>query len=311
MKKTITFILAAFFTMFYSFSYAGDKVTVAVIDLNPKGVPKIVANAVSDIIRSEFVNIANFTVVERDQMKAILEEQSLQMTGCTDAACAVQFGKLLSARRIVVGEVTKLGKGAIITARYVDVAKGTSLFSSRDKAATLDEIDVAAERLAKNLAQRIVDEDKEVLSSKTMTEYYVRSVVPGLGQFYADKPINGTIAATLFVGSCAAAYFMWADYKKKDDDYHSLDRGDNDFDAKYDAYDKAGLYYDVSLYAVAFVYVLHWVDVLFISKPDFAKDAGEEETAFNDVFMDFDVCSVPYFKEGPDRVFNARVGVRF
>ncbi len=310
MKKIIFMIFCAVFLFSAISVFAGDKVTVAVLDLDPKGVPKIAAMAVSDIIRAEFVNIANFTVVERAQMKAILEEQSLQMTGCTDASCAVQFGKILSAKRIVIGEVTKLGKGAIITARYVDVAKGTSLFSAKDKADTIDDIDKAAERLAKNLAQRIVDEDKEVLSSKTMTEYYVRSILPGLGQFYADKPVQGIISATLFVGSGIAAYFMYADYKKKDDDYHNLDRGSVNFDSKYDAYEKAGLYFDISLYVVGAVYLLHWIDVLFIARPDFGKPT-EAEAAFNSAFYNFDICAVPVSETGYDRVFKAGAGMRF
>lgn len=124
--------------------YSADKVTIAVLDLAGKGVPKIVSNAISDIIRSEFVNIGNFTVVERSQMNLILKEQGLQMTGCTDSSCAVEYGKLLSAKRIVIGEVSKVGKRIIITARYVNVRNGKSLFSAYGKANSIDDIDVTA-----------------------------------------------------------------------------------------------------------------------------------------------------------------------
>ena len=113
MRTLLTALLFCLFILSVS-AFADEKVTIAVLDLNPKGVSARVANVVADIIRSEFVNIGNFTVVERSQMNAIMEEQGLQMSGCTDSSCAVQFGKLLSARRIVVGEVNKAGKKKIV-----------------------------------------------------------------------------------------------------------------------------------------------------------------------------------------------------
>ena len=54
---------------------ARDKMQIAVLDLQPKGVSKVLAGAVTDIIRSEMVKTGLFTVLERGQMKEILKEQ--------------------------------------------------------------------------------------------------------------------------------------------------------------------------------------------------------------------------------------------
>ena len=309
MKKSCAFIVFLLAILISLPAYSDDKVTIAVLDLNPKGVPKIVANAVSDIIRSEFVNIGNFTVVERSQMNAIMEEQGLQMTGCTDSSCAVQFGKILSAERIVVGEVNAIGKAAFITIRYVDVVKGSSMFSAKARASSLDTIDSAAEKVARKLAQRIVEEDKDILTRKSPTEYYVRSIVPGLGQFYADRTVKGIVFASTFVLAGAFSYFAWADFKKKDDAYHDLNRGSTEFNDTFDEYETAGKYFYYSLALVGFVYVVHWVDVLFFSAPDFSG-AGEDkaETASCN-FYKFNLCSVSGF--APEKGASFSVGVKF
>lgn len=75
-------------------AFPAEKMQVAVLDLQPKGISKILAGAASDIIRSEMIKTGLFTVVERGQMNEIFKEQGFQMTGCTDQACAVQVGKV-------------------------------------------------------------------------------------------------------------------------------------------------------------------------------------------------------------------------
>ena len=102
------------------------------------------------------MNIGNLTVVERSQMKAIMDEQGLQITGCTDAECSVEFEKILSERRIVVGEVNSIGKSIIITARYINVESGASFFLANQESGSLDDVADTASVIAKDLARRIV-----------------------------------------------------------------------------------------------------------------------------------------------------------
>jgi hypothetical protein len=132
-----------------------DKLTVAVLDLEARGMSKIAAMTVCDIIRSELIDSDRFLVVERNQMNVILKEQGLQQTGCTDSSCAVQIGKLLSARKVLIGEVNKLDTAIHITVRIVDVERGLAEFSTSEKAKSLDEIDIAAKSIVRKLTERI------------------------------------------------------------------------------------------------------------------------------------------------------------
>ncbi len=239
------------------------------LDLNSKGVSRNITNVVADIIRSEFVNIGNFTVVERSQMKAIMEEQGLQMTGCTDSSCAVQFGKLLSARRIVVGKVSKAGrKKIIITARYVDVEKGQSLFSARVMAKGIDDISDAAKKLADKLAERIVTGDKEVIIPKTAGGFYTRSIVPGWGQFYAGESIKGVVFLSAFILGAGLTGYSAYNYTLAQSEYDSIEREDtlDTINKRRDDLTAAALYINVSVGILAGVYVIHWLDALIFSK---------------------------------------------
>ena len=69
----------------------------------------------------------NYTVVERSQMDKIFDQFDIQNTGCTDVSCAVEFGKILSAERIVIGSVGLVGKTYSITTRIVDVETAATL----------------------------------------------------------------------------------------------------------------------------------------------------------------------------------------
>ena len=63
-----------------------------------------------------------------------MKEQTVQQSGCADTSCAVELGKLLSADKILVGTLNKLGDTYIINARIIDVEKGNMLFADNTQA---------------------------------------------------------------------------------------------------------------------------------------------------------------------------------
>lgn len=121
--------------------YSGIKEVIAVSDFTAKDIPLSTAMNVSDLIRTELINTGRYTVIERSQMKEILKEQGFQQTGCTDVNCAVQMGKLLSAKKILVGSIMKMGSRYIISGRVVDVEKGVGERGSRGNANSVDQLD--------------------------------------------------------------------------------------------------------------------------------------------------------------------------
>ncbi len=110
-----------------------DRVAVAVMDLEGRGVSAMEAQTLTDRLRSEMVNVGAFQVVERGQMEMLLEEQGFQQTGCTSAECAVEMGKLLGVQAMATGSIGKLGTMWTLDVRMFDVGTGEiSKVSSRN-----------------------------------------------------------------------------------------------------------------------------------------------------------------------------------
>lgn len=128
---------------------------IAVIDFEAKGLSRQDALRVSEWLRTELINTNQFRVIERSAMNAILKEQAFAMTGCTDTSCAVQVGKLLSARKMLIGSVEYWNNKVIINGRIIDVEKGVAEFAHRETVNSIKELDTGATSFAKNLARRI------------------------------------------------------------------------------------------------------------------------------------------------------------
>lgn len=260
--------------LFYVSSYAAEKMQVAVLELQPKGVSKVVAGAVSDIVRSEMVRTGLFVVVERGQMDEILKEQGFQMTGCTDQSCAVKVGQLLSAKKILIGEVNKIGKAFMITVRIVDVEKGTSDFAASEKAENEEALDKAGASITRKLADNIVGGNKEYfVEKKSPAGYYLRSIVPGWGQFYADRPVKGSVFLGGFLLSVGYTAYSYFNFTKAEKDYNDVPRGSSqaEFDSKFNDKKKAGQMLLIAGGVTAAVYLVNWADALIFSRPDFSN----------------------------------------
>ena len=143
-KKTLTLLLAfliAHMGFYSSGSYCAQDIeeyNIAVLDLNAEGISEAEARSLSSslrvqitrtIISEEFKRKSGiiYTVVERSQMDKIFDQFEIQNTGCTDLSCAVEFGKMLSVERIIIGSIGLVGRTYTINTRIVDVESSRTL----------------------------------------------------------------------------------------------------------------------------------------------------------------------------------------
>jgi len=150
-----------------------EKTRIAVLDLKATGVPESTSRAVSGMLRSKLIDSGLFVVVERTQMDTILKEQGLQQTGCTDAACAVQIGKMLSAKKILIGEINRLGDTYVITCRVVDVQKGTADYATDAVAENEKKIYSTVNDLVYKLGKRMTGRVKSREFGKAPEGFYL------------------------------------------------------------------------------------------------------------------------------------------
>ena len=87
----------------------------------------------TDLLVHELVKSGDVTVVERKRLDKIMQEYAFQSSPFVDIKSAKKLGKGLGADYIIVGSVASLGCPLYITARMVDVEKGTILHSAKMK----------------------------------------------------------------------------------------------------------------------------------------------------------------------------------
>jgi hypothetical protein len=107
---------------------AGQRELIAVLDMEAVGATAVEATAMSERFREELLKTRQYIMVDRSQIKAILDEQAFQQTGCTDQECAVQVGQILGVKKIVAGKVTKIEETTwLLSAILVDVETSETL----------------------------------------------------------------------------------------------------------------------------------------------------------------------------------------
>jgi len=183
--KIFLFIIFIIFLCISSV-YSQEKMRLAIMDLQPQNLDKATAIMVSDLLRTELFNTGLFRIIERTEMDAILKEQEFQASGCTETECAVQIGRLLSAHKILVGTIGKLGEKYIINARIVDIERGEMEFGDKAEAASLGDLSSAVEEFANKLAGRISGRVTKQPAYKPEVPVYK----PTIPEMQVQKPIT-------------------------------------------------------------------------------------------------------------------------
>ena len=104
-----------------------QPIPIAILDFEANGISQTEAIALTDRLRNELFRLGQFEVVERGLMEEILLEQDFQLSGCTTNDCLVEVGRLIGARQVVGGRISKLGAMFTVSARVVDVETGKLL----------------------------------------------------------------------------------------------------------------------------------------------------------------------------------------
>lgn len=115
--KTILLLLVLFVSCFASN-------TVAVFNFSGRGLSNDEALTITDRFSLELSQTKSFEVVDRNNVKALMDEQSLSQTGMVDESTAIEIGKLLAAHHIIFGSVSKFGTMYTINVKMINVETG-------------------------------------------------------------------------------------------------------------------------------------------------------------------------------------------
>ncbi len=124
LQKHYRIIVSCYLFCLLSSVSAQSPPSIAILDLESRGISSSEIASLTDRLRSEMVKTGRITVVERGQMQQILSEQDFQMAGCTSEECAVEVGQLLGVSKMIAGSIGKVGSTFSIDIRTIDVSTG-------------------------------------------------------------------------------------------------------------------------------------------------------------------------------------------
>jgi TolB-like protein len=139
--KPYRIILAIVLTLILTMgnAWAVDKMSIAVMDLEPQGVDSATAKTLSEIMRTELLNTGRFEVLERAQMDRLISEMKIQQSGLTDVQNAAELGKMLNVEKLIIGSIGQMGNTYQLNVRLVDVAKATTEVAERTECPAREE----------------------------------------------------------------------------------------------------------------------------------------------------------------------------
>jgi TolB-like protein len=124
---------------------ADQKPRLAVLSLQPQGVPATQAAAMTDSVVAALSSRALFEIIStRDIETALGAERQRQLLGVCEAnpdACGSSIGDLLSAPFVLSGQLSRVGTAFQLTLQTIDTAKGRTIGRSNRLASSLEELE--------------------------------------------------------------------------------------------------------------------------------------------------------------------------
>jgi curli biogenesis system outer membrane secretion channel CsgG len=123
--------------------------------------------AISDMLSNDLASLKKMPIVTREQLKALLEEQQLQLSGIIDEKTAIRAGQISGAGYILFGDFIIPSSSTIrINVNVIDVETGrnvgaSSITGSPDQIFTLEKLLVV--KLLESISVQLSESEKVVL----------------------------------------------------------------------------------------------------------------------------------------------------
>lgn len=133
-----------------------------------EGLPKMLGASLADKIRETLMKTERYLIIDRGNIEVIMKEIAQGQSGCFEASCAVEAGRLLSAQFIVTGRLAKLGPNQCqLSVQMTDVARAEILKVASDTSACEGAaLTTAAENVAMDLMGIPRQPGKVVIASR-------------------------------------------------------------------------------------------------------------------------------------------------
>jgi len=174
--------------------FSQGKPIIAVLDFKADGVSEKEMRTLIARLTTALFNTEKFTVIDIAQRENLLKEMEFSASECTDEACQLKIGEMLSAEMIVVGNIGKIGSRFLISAKMLETQTARTrsavdgVYGSLDL--MVDDLPNLSAKLA-GITQRVAP------ISNWKTRGGIASIIAGIGSigaggyFLYDVATNG------------------------------------------------------------------------------------------------------------------------
>ncbi|HNO25455.1 MAG TPA: hypothetical protein PKK94_20915, partial [Leptospiraceae bacterium] len=226
-----------------------------------EGVSKGDAIAVGGFVNSCMTKVKGISVINRSDMKSVLNEQRLSQLGVVSGD-DLKIGALISANKVLTGTVSKVAGNYYITGSLTDVNSGEINYSDKVKTNTLDNADIIADIFCNKFSSwnsggsyvNPYAEYSSELKSETMAESQVKPS--------ANKPKVTSNPKILYSSETDIDQYLKKSFEKKRKGFgigpiYPLSLG-NSLDVK--VFQASGIGYSKSIKGIGFDAVLGYVE---------------------------------------------------
>lgn len=141
-----------------------QQITVSVSDFSVESSNEkylYIGKGISTLIAGELRRTKGITLLEREKMNKIIEEQKLGLSGLIDESDQIELGKLMSADYIIFGDIIDMADNLLISVRMADVTTG-EIFWEDNLSAKLENYDYIGAYFAQSIVSELnlaVDDD--------------------------------------------------------------------------------------------------------------------------------------------------------
>ena len=149
-----------------------EKDRLLVIPLKAqKGIDQEEAILLTDILSVEIHRSGRFTILNREDMKAILDEKEFELVmGCDDNICLLENVEKLAVNKLIAGNIGKLGEKYIITIRLINEDGENEVMERESCDCEISELDKTIEQISykflRHLDGDVLPEDSIVAESE-------------------------------------------------------------------------------------------------------------------------------------------------
>lgn len=195
-----------------------QKEHIAVIELKGEITASESVTLTGKVI-NEILKTGKYIILERSQMDEILTEQGFQQTGCTNAECAVEIGQLLGVKKIMFGNIGKVGKIYSISLKIVNVQTGEIVKSSFiEFKGTLEDV----------LTKGIIEAVNDLLKPVSKDESSILREGKTQEKRHPVQTAFAIVSAAAGVGMGAVSTYYWAEKADYHDKYLAVHAGQQD-----------------------------------------------------------------------------------